>query len=98
MFTTEVILMYELCVCHVAVSQQTLDSLYKSAHVHRHADVAVGARGRSQGRPGTLARVIAPLVERKPGLCYSAFDVGRHDAAITQHGRLQQHEKLDRWR
>ena len=42
------------------------DSLFKSAHVHRHADVAVGVRGRSQGRPGPLARVIAPLVERKP--------------------------------
>ena len=42
------------------------DSLFKSALVHRHADVAVGVRGRSKGRSGPLARVIAPLVERKP--------------------------------
>ena len=42
------------------------DSLFKSAHVHRHADVAGDTCGRSQGRPGPLARVIAPLVERKP--------------------------------
>ena len=27
-------------------------TLYKSAHVHRHADVAGDARGRSQHRPG----------------------------------------------
>ena len=42
------------------------DSLFKSAHVHRHADVAGDTCGRSQGRPGPLARVIAPLVERNP--------------------------------
>ena len=42
------------------------DSLFKSAHVHRHADVAGDARGRSQPRPGPLARADAPLVERNP--------------------------------
>ena len=31
-----------------------------------------------------------------PCPCYSAFDDGRHDAAITQRWRPKQHEKLDR--
>ena len=42
------------------------DSLYKSAHVHQYADVAADVRGRSQLRPGSMARADAPLVERNP--------------------------------
>jgi len=41
-------------------------TLFKSAHVHRHADVAGDARGRSQLRPGPMARADAPQVERNP--------------------------------
>ena len=41
-------------------------TLYKSAHVHQHADVAADVRGRSQLRPGSLARADAPQVERNP--------------------------------
>ena len=44
--------------------------------------------------PGSTRRWSSEI----PCPCYSAFNDGRHDAAITQHGRLQQHEKLDRRR
>ena len=53
-------------VCHVAVFKQTWDSLYKSAQVHQHADVATDVQGRSQLQPGSLARAAAPQVERNP--------------------------------
>ena len=42
------------------------DSLYKSTHVHQHADVAADVRGRSQLRSDSLARADAPQVERNP--------------------------------
>ena len=41
-------------------------TLYKSAHVHQHADVAADVRGRSQLRPGSLARADAPQVDWNP--------------------------------
>ena len=78
-------------VCHVGAHQPKSDSLYKSAHVHQYADVAADVRGRSQLRPGSLARADAPQVDWNAVPVFSALVDGRHDGAITQHGRLQRH-------
>ena len=46
----------------------------------------------SRATPGKCGRRSSGI----PCPRYSAFDVGRHDAAITQRWRPKQHEKLDR--
>ena len=46
------VLWRHVALCHDAVRKSNPGQLCKSAHVHRHADVAGDARGRSQHRPG----------------------------------------------
>ena len=52
----------------VFLNLDKMRNLCKSTHVHRHAAVAAGVRGRSHPQAGASARADAPQVERNPVL------------------------------